>query len=93
MDQQNESCLFSEQDLAFRKLHGPVLGKLKRGDITYEIDAKTSHKKNFDFFAFRDPVLFIGHLSKNSVVIIDKPWREVVKTLEAPPVHRHIFGS
>lgn len=69
-------------------------GKRKRtssGDC--QVEGKHVSKKNFDFVVFRDPVLFIGHLSKQSILIIDKPWMEVVKTLEAKPLHRHIFGS
>ncbi|EOY03190.1 hypothetical protein QUC31_017814 [Theobroma cacao] len=53
----------------------------------------TSRKSNFDLIVFRDPVLFIGHLSKHSILIVDKPWMEVVKTFDAPPVQRHIFGT
>ncbi|KAI9106526.1 hypothetical protein K1719_022054 [Acacia pycnantha] len=50
-------------------------------------------KRNFEILEFRDPVLHISHLSKSSVLLIDKPWLEVVKSLEAQPVHRHIFGT
>ncbi|KAH6781137.1 Transducin family protein / WD-40 repeat family protein [Perilla frutescens var. hirtella] len=54
---------------------------------------KHGARKNFEFCAFRDPVLFVEHLSKNSLLVIDKPWMQVVDTLDAQPVHRHIFGS
>ncbi|OMO85087.1 hypothetical protein CCACVL1_10432 [Corchorus capsularis] len=40
-----------------------------------------------------DPVLFVGHLSKHSILIIDKPWMAVVKSFDAPPVQRHIYGT
>ncbi|KAK4277396.1 hypothetical protein QN277_015401 [Acacia crassicarpa] len=50
-------------------------------------------KRNFEILEFRDPVLHISHLSKSSILLIDKPWLEVVKSLEAQPVHRHIFGT
>ncbi|CAI9115873.1 OLC1v1016884C2 [Oldenlandia corymbosa var. corymbosa] len=52
-----------------------------------------TNKKNFDFCSFKDPVLFVGHISKNSVLVIDKPWIQVVKTFDAQPVHRHIYGT
>ncbi|CAN0843781.1 WD repeat-containing protein PCN [Linum grandiflorum] len=66
-------------------------GNLKRRRKEYE--TKIENRKNFEFLAFRDPVLFVGHLSENGILIIDKPWLEVVKRLEAAPVHRHIFGT
>ncbi|CAN1223349.1 WD repeat-containing protein PCN [Linum perenne] len=58
-----------------------------------EHQTKTENRKNFEFLAFRDPVLFVGHLSESSILILDKPWLDVVKGLEAAPVHRHIFGT
>lgn len=74
------------------------------GDLLYAQDSmaknlqcslkrKLKHRKNFEILQFRDPVLFLAHLSKNSFLFIDKPWLEVVKSLEAPPVHRHIYGT
>ncbi|GAA0151247.1 hypothetical protein LIER_10006 [Lithospermum erythrorhizon] len=49
--------------------------------------------ENFVFSDFRDPVLFVGHLSKNSLLIIDKPWIGVAEGFDAKPVHRHIYGT
>ncbi|KAF5766592.1 hypothetical protein HanRHA438_Chr15g0729331 [Helianthus annuus] len=49
--------------------------------------------KNFEFCAFREPVVFAGHLSKDSVSAIEKPWMQVVKGFDAKPVHRHIYGT
>lgn len=57
------------------------------------VKGKPKRRRNFEFFPFDHPVLFSAHLSKNSFLLIDKPWLEVVKGLEAPPVHRHIYGS
>ncbi|KAA8537865.1 hypothetical protein F0562_027555 [Nyssa sinensis] len=71
----------------------PINGMLKRKLKVHELDTKHNVRKNFEFCAFRDPVLFVGHLSKNSVLIIDKPWMQVVKSFDAAPVHRHIFGT
>ncbi|KAI9201195.1 hypothetical protein LWI28_019972 [Acer negundo] len=94
VDRDDESDLVNGQGSTFRKLtSSPMNGKLKRKRIDCQTEAaKLNSRKNFEFFAFRDPVLFIGHLSKNSVLIMDKPWIDVVKTLGAP-VHRHIFGT
>ncbi|KAE8673918.1 cirhin-like isoform 2 [Hibiscus syriacus] len=54
---------------------------------------QTSRKNNFDIIGFRDPVLFIGHLARNSIMIIDKPWMEVVKSFDTAPVQRQIYGT
>lgn len=94
VDREDDAELINGRDTALRKLHyTPVNGKLKRSLKAYELDTKQNSRKNFEFFPFRDPLLFVGHLSKNSILVIDKPWMEVVKTLEAAPVHRHIFGT
>lgn len=40
-----------------------------------------------------EPVLFVGHLSKGSLFVMEKPWSQVVTTFDALPVHRHIYGT
>ncbi|XP_028752000.1 WD repeat-containing protein PCN-like [Neltuma alba] len=50
-------------------------------------------RRDFEFVSFKDPVLFLAHFPGSSLLLIDKPWLEVVKSLEAQPVHRHIFGT
>ncbi|XP_077227740.1 WD repeat-containing protein PCN-like [Tasmannia lanceolata] len=67
-------------------------GKLKRKWKDYNKEQELSGKKNFDFTSFKDPVLLVGHLSDNSLLIIEKPWLDVVQTFDAP-VHRHIYGT
>ncbi|KAF7830532.1 WD repeat-containing protein PCN-like isoform X1 [Senna tora] len=62
-------------------------------DFGLPVEKHKQHRKNFEILQFRDPVLFLAHLSKSSFLLIDKPWLEVVKGLEAAPVHRHIFGT
>lgn len=57
------------------------------------VKKKTKYRKNFEVVAIENPVLFLTHIKNNSFFMIDKPWLEVVKSLEASPVHRHIFGS
>ncbi|XP_042378613.1 WD repeat-containing protein PCN-like [Zingiber officinale] len=47
---------------------------------------------DFDLFVFKDPTLFVSHFSENSILIVEKQWKEVVRNFEAP-VHRHIFGT
>lgn len=64
--------------------------KRKRKEIVQEMNLPK--KVNFEFCAFKDPVLFVGHLSENSVLALEKPWVDVVKNFDAP-VHRHIYGT
>lgn len=94
VDQEDEGDLINGQDSAIiKKLqNSPINGRLKRKLRESGLDTKLGDRKNFEFCAFRDPVLFVGHLSKNSLLIIDKPWADVVRTFSAP-VHRHIFGT
>ena len=66
-----------------------TLKKLKRK----QIESKNGFRKNFEFCAFREPVLFAGYVSKESVLVIEKPWMQVVKAFDAQPVHRHIYGT
>ncbi|XP_022941038.1 U3 small nucleolar RNA-associated protein 4-like isoform X1 [Cucurbita moschata] len=90
VDQDDEYVMISGQDSMVKSLRGtPVNAKLKRKLR----DCQTDGRKNFEIFPFRDPVLLIGHLSKTSVLIIEKPWLEVANTFDAPPVHRHIYGT
>lgn len=67
-------------------------GRLKRKFKVHEVETREGGTGNFKFAYFRDPVLFVGHLSRNSLLIMEKPWMEVVRTFDAP-VHRHIYGT
>ncbi|WJX86237.1 hypothetical protein P8452_68576 [Trifolium repens] len=49
--------------------------------------------QNFNVIPLDNPVLFLAYTSKNSFIMVDKPWLEVVKSLEASPIHRHLYGS
>ncbi|CAA2973654.1 U3 small nucleolar RNA-associated 4 homolog [Olea europaea subsp. europaea] len=91
IDREDDNELANGEDLALRMLQSN--GKLKRKLKDHELETRQSGRKNFEFCAFRDPVLFVEHLSRNSLLVIDKPWMQVVKTLDTPPVHRHIFGT
>ncbi|KAL6637797.1 hypothetical protein ACP70R_025369 [Stipagrostis hirtigluma subsp. patula] len=55
-------------------------------------ELKQERRNNFDFFAFKDPVLFVGHLLDSSILIVEKRWMDVVEGFGAP-VHRHIYGT
>ncbi|XP_010555470.1 PREDICTED: U3 small nucleolar RNA-associated protein 4-like [Tarenaya hassleriana] len=81
-------------------------GKLVNGGLSFsngtrkrpleedQLSSRASkRRKNFDIKPSNHPVLFVGHLSKNSILVIEKPWMKVVKSLDTRPVHRHIFGT
>ncbi|KAG9445289.1 hypothetical protein H6P81_016629 [Aristolochia fimbriata] len=89
----DESDMINNQDSPSKKLSdSSANGKLKHKRKNLDQESILHGKKNFDFMSFRDPVLFVGHLSEDSLFIVDKPWLDVVKTFDAP-VHRHIFGT
>lgn len=56
-------------------------------------DPTVQNLQNFNVLPLDNPVLFLAYMSKNSFFMVDKPWLEVVKSLEASPIHRHVFGS
>ncbi|GFY85961.1 transducin family protein [Actinidia rufa] len=94
VDRDDDGDLVNGHDPPLKKSqNSPINGRLKRKLKGQELETKHNSKKNFEFCGFRDPVLFVGHLSKNSVLIIDKPWMQIVKSFDTAPVHRHIFGT
>lgn len=58
---------------------------------------RTKHMKNFDNFEVlpleKDGVLYLSHISNSLFFMIEKPWSDVVNSLEFQPVHRHIYGT
>ncbi|XP_068642656.1 WD repeat-containing protein PCN-like [Aristolochia californica] len=89
----DDSDLINSQDLPSKKSSdSSANGQVKRKRKDLDQETMLHVKQNFDFLSFRDPVLFVGHLSEDSLLIIDKPWLDVVKTFDTP-VHRHIFGT
>ncbi|KAK7383236.1 hypothetical protein VNO78_28910 [Psophocarpus tetragonolobus] len=79
--EQDESDMLNTQDSKARKLQNLNVKKTK---LT---------RRNFEVIPLDDPVLFLAHTSKHSYFMVDKPWLQVVKSLEAPPVHRHLYGT
>lgn len=58
---------------------------------------KPNHKalltdNNFVIVPFRDPVLFLAHLSEQSILVVEKPWVDVLQNFRAP-VYRHLYGT
>ncbi|KAK9756493.1 hypothetical protein RND81_01G101700 [Saponaria officinalis] len=63
------------------------------GSLKRKLQIQNEFKRNFEFCSFKHPVLFVGHLSKSSVLVVEKPWLEVVKGFDTQPIHRHIYGT
>jgi len=83
-------------------LNGPV-GPAEKSDVkkstktrqkrkAHDEESKQEKRNNFNFFAFKEPVLFVGHLLDSSILIVEKRWMDVVEGFSAP-VHRHIYGT
>lgn len=89
VDQGGESDLVNGALLKFQG----SLTNMKWKHMLRDSQTESIRRNNFDLLVFREPVLFIGHLSKHSILIIDKPWMEVVESFDTPPVQRHIFGT
>ncbi|GJT93766.1 ribonuclease H-like domain-containing protein [Tanacetum coccineum] len=54
----------SGHDLALEKIYTQMSGKLKRKLMGHDYESKNAGRKNFEFCAFREPALYVGHLSK-----------------------------
>ncbi|KAL3698853.1 hypothetical protein R1sor_012929 [Riccia sorocarpa] len=52
----------------------------------------SAHFGNYAYVPFRDPVLFVGHTAQSSVLVVEKPWLEVLRQIPAP-VYRHLYGT
>lgn len=66
--------------------------KIKQKRKAHNEELKQENKNNFNFFAFKEPVLFVGHLLDGSILVVEKRWMDVVEGFGAP-VHRHIYGT
>jgi len=66
--------------------------KTKQKRKACDEELKQPNKNNFNFFAFKEPILFVGHLLDSSSLIVEKRWLDVVEGF-GPPVHRHIYGT
>ncbi|XP_072972619.1 WD repeat-containing protein PCN-like [Typha angustifolia] len=89
---QDDDELPNGSDILFDKYDINRNVRAKRKRKAPDEEPRQRKKMNFDICTFRDPVLFVGHLSENSLLIIEKQWMDVVKAFDAP-VHRHIFGT
>ncbi|KAH9301389.1 hypothetical protein KI387_012972, partial [Taxus chinensis] len=84
-----ESLILQKLDKAKNDLANgngkPKSGKLKHKPLIFS-------DKNFVILPFRYPVHFLAHLSEDSIVIVEKPWGDVLQKFKAP-VYRHVFRT
>lgn len=66
--------------------HGAVLKVSSRS-------SKARESKSLVVVNMKDLVLFLGHTGPNSVLIVEKPWLEVIRQFPAPVSTRHVYGS
>jgi hypothetical protein len=72
----------SKQRRKMRKQQGP-------GGM--HVDASSETGRNGRLLKLEDSCLLVGHCSSSEVVLLEKPWQEVLQTL-LPPVYRHRYG-
>lgn len=71
----------------------PLNEKFKRKLEDRVTKTKQNGKKNFEFRRFENSIMFVGHLSKDYLFVMEKPSSPVVATVDTQPVHRHIYGT
>jgi U3 small nucleolar RNA-associated protein 4 len=55
------------------------------------VDASSETGRNGRLLKLEDSCLLVGHCSSSEVVLLEKPWQEVLQAL-LPPVYRHRYG-
>ncbi|KAK1405628.1 putative U3 small nucleolar RNA-associated protein 4 [Heracleum sosnowskyi] len=92
--QVDDHDIVKDLDATMWKLESsPLNKKLLKRKKSSDLETKQNGRKDFRFSRFKEPVLFVGHLSKGSLFVMEKPWSQVVTTFDAPPVHKHIYGT
>lgn len=89
VSQVDDNDLSKDLDATLRKLQTSPLDKKLKRKLRASREPETKHNVR----DFKENVLFVGYLSKGSLLVMEKPWSQVVRTLDAPPVHRHIYGT
>lgn len=79
-------------NLSLEMYDSPKNAKIKRRRKRIDDELKPAKNKNFDFFVFRNPAMFVSYISETSLLVVEKSWEEVRKAFGAP-VHRHVFGT
>ncbi|KAG0557990.1 hypothetical protein KC19_11G171000 [Ceratodon purpureus] len=77
------------------KLHVGANGNGNGNGVDLKVSSRSSRareSKSLVVVNMKDLVLFLGHTGPNSVLIVEKPWLEVLRQFPAP-VARHVYGS
>lgn len=67
-------------------------GGLPNGDGSGPSCSSRDAEGNFILAKFHEPVLFLDFFSENQVVVVEKPWLDVLRQMP-PPVFRHLYGT
>lgn len=76
-------------------LNGNGIGNGNGNGAVLKVSSRSSQareSKSLVVVNMKDLVLFLGHTGPNSVLIVEKPWLEVLRQFPAP-VSRHVYGS
>jgi len=74
--------------------NSPNFNIKKRTKFRKNIEVLPKSFENFEVLPFeKDRVLYLSHISNNHFFMIEKPWSDVVSSLDVQPVHRHIYGA
>ncbi|XP_024356552.1 WD repeat-containing protein PCN isoform X2 [Physcomitrium patens] len=77
-----------------RKGHAGVNGNGNGNGVLAGVNYSSNNgeSKSLVVVNLKNPVLFLGHTGRNSVLIVERPWIEVLRQFPAP-VSRHIYGN
>jgi U3 small nucleolar RNA-associated protein 4 len=90
--EQDEGEMLHTRDSMIK--NSPNLNLKKRSKFKKNFDVLQLEKQNFEVSTLeKDRVLYLTHISNNRFFMIEKPWSDVVNSLEVQPVHRHIYGT
>jgi len=64
----------------------------QQGPGVLRVDPASETGRNGRLLKLEDSCLLVGHCSRSEVVLLEKPWQEVLQAL-LPPVYRHRYGS
>jgi U3 small nucleolar RNA-associated protein 4 len=64
----------------------------QQGPGASRVDAASQNGRNGRLLKLEDSCLLVGHCSRSEVVLLEKPWQEVLQAL-LPPVYRHRYGT
>lgn len=90
----DQPLLPQQEGLAVAGMSSKQRRKLRQqqGPGGVRVDAAAGPGRNGRLLKLEDSCLLVGHCSESEVVLLEKPWQEVLQAL-LPPVYRHRYGS